>query len=107
MTLRWPWTGRGRLDDALAQIVYLRAENAKLTETLTRLSRKEMGLSEEPHAPRPPMLEMPRQLADFIRGFADRSIQKSMRDVAYQRVARGATWQQVTQDAMTEDKEPR
>jgi len=42
--MNWPWTSRARLEDALEQVAHLRAEVNRLTDSLTRINRREVGL---------------------------------------------------------------
>lgn len=104
--MRWPWIARARLDDAIGQIVHLRAEVDKLTDNLVRISRREAGLSETPRDPRPALKPMPPDLADYIRGFASSSVQKTMRDTAYRQHAAGKTWGEIVANTMIEEKKP-
>ena len=98
--MRWPWTSVARVDDALAQVAYLRAEVSKLTDTLTRLTRREMGMTEEPRPARPPLLPMPPVLKEHIESYADASLRKTMRDAAYRRHAQGASWDSIISDVL-------
>jgi len=98
--LRWPWTSRARLDDAVEQIAHLRAEVNRLTDALTRINRREVGLPEVPRQPRPDIGEMPSELAKFIAGFENRSVRANMRQEAYLRRRQGAEWAEITRDAM-------
>lgn len=101
--MRWPWTSVARLDDAQAQVAYLKSEVAKLSEALTRISRREAGLPETPREAKPPMDPMPDELRHYIEGFAGMSVRKQMRDVAFRRRAQGTPWKVILSDTMTEE----
>ena len=98
--LRWPWTSRARLDDALEQVAHLRAECAKLTEAMTRIGRREVGLPETPRQPRPAPEPIPEELERYIRGFENRSVRANMRQEALLRRVQGTPWAEITRDAM-------
>jgi hypothetical protein len=105
---RWPWTSCARLDDAKATIDRLQASNTKMLDDLTRLTRREAGLPEEPRPPRPLKVEepMPRELQDYIRGFASLGMQRMMRDAAVKRHTAGQDWKAVVADVMREEPTP-
>ena len=103
--IRWPWTSRARLDDALEQVAFLRAENAQLTDTVTRMVRLEHGTTEMPRPPRAAPEQMPRELFEHIKGYGNRSIQKAMLEQAYRRRAAGESWDVIQADAMKHPEE--
>jgi hypothetical protein len=90
----------------MGQIAHLRAEVDKLTESLVRISRREVGLPEVPREARLPLEPMPRDLAEYIRGFASTSVQKQMRDVAYREHAQGVPWATIIAKTVTEEDKP-
>ena len=90
--LRWPWVSRGRLDDALDQIVWLRREIEELRDGQTRLERVKAGMSEEPRPPKREILPMPKDLMEYIAGMSSPSLRKNARDIAYRRNASGEAW---------------
>ena len=104
--MKWPWTSRARLDDAMGQIAHLREENAKLVDNLTRIGRREVGLPEVPREPRPPMEPMPPELAAYIADFANASVRKTMRDTALRKHAAGKTWAAIIAETTTEEEVP-
>jgi hypothetical protein len=125
--MRWPWTSVARLnselwyqenriavlqkqmDDRLAvareEIAWLREKNDHLTDQLVRIQRHQAGLHEVPKQPRPALEPMPVELREYVAGFANRSIQKAMRDAAYKRHAQGEPWDSIMEDAMREDEQ--
>ena len=102
--MRWPWTSCSRLDDALDQVAHLRTEVTRLSDALTRISRREVGLPEVPREPRPALQPMPQELREYISGFASASVQKAMRDTAYRQHAAGKPWADIIGSAMTEEE---
>ena len=98
--IRWPWTSRARLEDALEQVAHLRAECAKLTEALTRIGRREVGLPEVPRGARVEIGEPPAKLARYIAGFENRSIRTAMWSEARQRRRQGTSWEEIESDVM-------
>lgn len=111
--IRWPWTSAARLDyaqsrleDAFSQIGWLRRQNQSLTDQLVRVQRHQVGLHETPREPRPAIEPMPKPLHDYIKGFANKSIQKAMRDAAYKRHAQGEPWNDILEDTMRDEPEP-
>jgi len=98
--MTWPWTSVRRLTDALEQVAWLRAENARLVEQLTRIGRHQAGLSELPRVPRPALEPMPRDLLKHFNSFDSASIRKAQRDVALRRHAAGEPWATIMADAM-------
>ena len=108
MTTRWPWTSRARLDDALAEVAHLRVEVAKLTDALTRICRREVGLPEVPRQLRPPLEPMPQELHEHYKRYGDQRLAKAERDVAYRAHAQGKPWAQIVAEvtAQKEDEVP-
>lgn len=102
--MRWPWVSRLAYEAVVSERDHLRAETTRLTEAMTRISRREVGLPETPKEPRAPMTPMPKELADYIRGFAGQSIQKSMRDTAYRMAAAGRPWPEIQALTMAEEE---
>ena len=98
--MRFPWTSRARLGDALDQVAHLRAECAKLTEAMTRIGRREVGLPEAPRGARVEIGEIPAELARYIAGFESRSIRGAMRSEAFRRRQQGTSWEEIVSDAM-------
>ena len=102
--MKWPWTSIARLDDAMQQVAFLREANTKLTESLTRISRREVGLPEVPREARPPLEPMPPELAGYISEFANASVRKTMRDTALRQHAAGKSWAAIVADTMAEEE---
>jgi chromosome segregation ATPase len=124
--MRWPWTSLARLEserwhheqriselraqmlarieDADDEITWLREKNEHLTEQLVRIQRHQAGLHEVPKQPRPALEPMPVELREYVAGFANRSIQKAMRDAAYRRHSQGEPWASIMADAMADDQ---
>jgi len=102
--MRWPWVGRGRLDDALEQVAFLRAENARLSEALTRIGRHEAGMTEEPRAPRPVVEPMPESLKEHIAKWGSRDLRKQQTTEAYRRHVRGVPWTTIEADILAEEE---
>ena len=102
--MNWPWVARMAYDAVASERDHLRVDNAKLTDALTRISRKEAGMSETPRELRAPMEPMPRELVEHIRGYAGSNIQKAMRDQAYRRYAAGAKWSDIMADVIAEEE---
>lgn len=100
MTWRWPWTARGRLDDALEQVAHLRAQVDRLTDALTRIGRREVGLPEEPRQARAEMKPMPPELKSYIEGHANKGIRGMMMREAFRRHGKGETWEAIVADVI-------
>ena len=98
--MNWPWTSRARLDDALEQIAHLRAQVVTLTDALTRINRREVGLPEVPRPPKAAPEPIPDELERYIRGFDDPSARHRLRREALIRRTQGTPWDQITRDAM-------
>jgi hypothetical protein len=115
--MRWPWTSRARLDDALALVERAREEmrarladagatiaslgeqNARLIDSLTRVTRASNGLAEVPHEPRKPAEEIPVELVKIVSGFGNEALRKRIYQVALSRHARGESWQVIIAEA--------
>jgi len=103
--MKWPWIARSAYDVVLDERDRLRAQNDRLTDHLTRVQRREAGMTETPRAPRPALEPMPRELHDYIKGIAGGSLQKEIRDRCYRRHAKGEPWQSIVQE-ITQPEEP-
>jgi hypothetical protein len=88
-----------RLEDAHEQVAFLRAENARLTDSLTRVTRASNGLAEVPHEPRKPPEEIPAELVKIVSGFGNEALRKRIYQVALSRRARGESWQVIIAEA--------
>lgn len=126
--MRWPWTSVARLDDAMRamsalraeheasrdalraayadEIAHLRSQVDRLTDHLTRIQRREAGMTETPRAPRPALEPMPRELHEYIAGIANGSLQKEIRDRCYRRHAKGEPWASIVQEIVQPTEEP-
>ncbi len=102
--MRWPWTSVARLDDAHAEIAWLRQRIEELEDKRERRERVSAGLPEAPRTERAPMEPMPMQLERYIGGFASASIKRQMRSTAYKRHAKGEPWSAIEAD-ITADEE--
>ena len=110
--MKWPWVSRLAYENMVSERDHLRMQlsqmaldRASVVAQLTRISRREAGLPETPKEARKPMEPMPPALAEYIRGFAGQSLQKSMRDQAYIRCAKGESWDSIMADVMREEEE--
>ena len=110
--MKFPLVSRLAYDNVASERDYLRLrvntvelDRASVVAQLTRISRREAGLPETPKEARKPMEPMPPALAEYIRGFAGQSLQKSMRDQAYIRCAKGESWDSIMADVMREEEE--
>lgn len=103
--MNWPWVSSARLDDALGQVAFLRAENTKLTDSLTRISRREVGLPEVPRAARPPTEPIPRDILEHCNSYASSSVCKLQRDTALRCHAQGESWESIRARLKTEEEE--
>jgi hypothetical protein len=92
---------RTRLTEELDRLA---DQNAQLLEHLKRMDRVEHGLGETQRQPKQPD-PMPRDLMDYIRGHASRSMQKMMFDQAYRRNVRGESWGDIKADVMPKEDE--
>ena len=102
--MKWPWVSSARLADALEQVAHLRREVDRLTDALTRISRREAGMSEVPRDARPPMEPMPPELRHYIDGAATASSRREMMGTAYRQNAAGKPWAQIVAETMTEEE---
>jgi hypothetical protein len=57
--MRWPFASAAHLDDARAEVEWLRAKVDLLTDQLVRLERVSAGLRETPPEPKRPMEPIP------------------------------------------------
>jgi hypothetical protein len=103
--MNWPWVGRRVYEEVCVERDRLRAQNDKLTEHLTRMDRTEHGLHEVPREQRPPVEPMPREIMEYINGFAFPAFRKQMRDTAYRRRARGEPWAAIAASLKSEDED--
>ena len=110
--MKWPWVSRLAYDAVVSERDHLRIQlnqmaldRASVVAQLTRISRREAGLPETPKEARKPMEPMPPALVEYIRGFAGQSLQKSMRDQAFIRCAKGESWDSIMADVMSEEEE--
>lgn len=110
--MKWPWVSRLAYDAVVSERDHLRIQlnqmaldRASVVAQLTRISRREAGLPEIPREARPPLTPMPPELVEYIRGFAGQSLQKTMRDQAYIRNAKGESWESIMADVMREEEE--
>ena len=104
--IRWPWVGRGRLEDAQATIQRLEEQNAKLVDSVIRLKRFEYGLGELPRQPRPPLQPMPETLREWIDGWQNPGIRHRLKHDANHRHIQGESWEKIEQ-GMREEAEPK
>jgi len=100
--VRWPWIGRGRLDDARdeirelrSQVEWMQGNITSLQDSLTRVVRHQGGMSETPRTERKKLEAMPKSIHDYINSFANPSIKKNMRDQLYKRHGRGTPWTEI------------
>jgi hypothetical protein len=106
--MKWPWIPRSAFDAVVAERDRLIAQNEKLIDHTTRMSRVEHGRSEEPRAARQTIQEMPRDLFAHFAAFENKSIGRLQRAEAYRRHAQGTSWLDISKDAMPpEPEEPR
>lgn len=98
--MKWPWIARSAYDVVVDERDRLRAQNDRLTDHLTRVQRREAGMTETPRAPRPALEPMPRDLHDHIRGFASKALQRTQLEEAYRRHGRGEPWDSIKADIM-------
>ena len=103
--MRWPWVSRLAYDTVRGESDRLREQNAQLLAHITRMDRVEHGLGETPRPERLALQPMPGELKAYIASFATPAIQKTMRDQAYRRHAKGQSWETIAQDVMREDSE--
>ena len=102
--MNWPLVSRRAYDLLAHQMQRLEAQNDKLIEDLTRQSRFEKGMAETPRPERKQLEPMPRDLHDWIRGWANPATQKMQRAQAYRRHGRGEDWATIMDEMMQEDE---
>lgn len=109
--MSWPWVSRGRLEDAQERIRELREDLERereqvkeLQESIVRIGRRQAGMSEEPREPRPRLEPMPREIHEYIDGFANPSIRKQMRDQLYRRHGAGTGWGEMMAEIPREEE---
>lgn len=107
--MKWPWVSRGRLDDALSQVEWLRSENRRLHEEnlriqteIIRVRRFAEGMPEDHRPARVPMDPVPVELRKHIEGYANKSVQREMMRVALQRRRAGEDWGKITREVLSE-----
>ena len=104
--MKLPFVSRLAFDAVASERDHLRAEVNRLTDALTRIGRREVGLSEVPRGPRPEIGTMSDGLRQKIAGAGDRSIRHMMTREALLRRQRGESWEEIERDALKPQKEP-
>jgi len=102
--MRFPLVSRLAFDVVAAERDHLRAENARLSEALTRIGRHEAGMTEEPRAPRPVVEPMPESLKEHIAKWGSRDLRKQQTTEAYRRHVRGVPWTTIEADILAEEE---
>jgi len=74
------------------QLTFLREQNERLVDSLTRMNRVERGMGEIPREPRPPMEPAPVELLEYWDSFGDPRTSKRLRDEAFRAHAKGKHW---------------
>jgi hypothetical protein len=93
--MKWPWVSRRAFDMVVEERDRLRVMNDQLMDHVKRINRVEHGLGELPRAKREPIETMPKQLRDYIDGFASAPLRVELRDLAFQRRIDGESWEEI------------
>jgi len=99
--MKWPWVSRGRLDDALSQIEWLREELASQRDGSHRIERVKLGLTEVPGKVRAQTEPMPMELVTYIKSHSNASLQRQARREAFRRYREGSSWDDIIKHVTT------
>lgn len=114
--MRWPWCSIARLDDARAESerrlddawaenARLREQINKLLDTMTRVTRREVGLPEVAREPRPRMEKMPETLQAHFLAFNNREQGRYEMGAAYKANAQGTPWETIMAKVLPQQTE--
>lgn len=80
-------------------------QNDELLEHLKRMDRVDHGVGEVPRKPRPELEPMPKELREYLDGFADPNLRREQKNTAYRQHARGTPWDDIIADVIPKEGE--
>lgn len=93
--MRWPWVSRLAFEVVRDERDRLAAQNAELTEALTRMKRWQAGMAEQVQPSREPDEPPPPELYELVRGFESEAMRRNVIDDAHRAHKRGTPWDHV------------
>ena len=96
--MKWPWVSRRAYDVLESERDRLREQNDALFDHFKRMDRVEHKLGEAVRPPRPEPEPMPILVRNYIKGFANPQIQKTVEEQCKRRYRNGESWAKILKE---------
>lgn len=93
--VKWPWVSRRAYDLAVERYERAEAQAKDLMDHLTRVSRREMGMPEQPRALPPREVEIPTAIEMLIRDYDSENVRVDLRRQVIAAHRAGTPWDQI------------
>ena len=102
--MKWFWVSRRAYDLAIEERDRLRVQVDGVIDTLTRIQRAQMGMSEVPRQRKERVVEpMPPEVYEYIERTANPSLRSEQKRVVWRRHGTGESWDSILEDIQKQE----